>query len=897
LKHLFFLILCLGICYNTFGQATSDVKLKAVPVDKPMLEFFTELEQQYDIRFFYQYAWFNDLNIHINISGMKLDDALRALLKDTGIEFIYLYKYAFIFIKDPTNDLEKDRLIQSARERNAKVEDIVFGDRNTFIPGKQILLKGRVIENRNGTPLADAEIYVNGGTYRSVTKTNGEFQFNLPQGRYVLTIHHANHEEKLLQVALFETGSLDIPMDEVSVQLQEVEVTDQLITNARISQSTIKLQELKRTPSFLGIPDIVRQIQTQPGVTTVSEASSGFNVRGGNADQNLVLFDGVPIFNTSHALGFFTAFNTEALSQVSFYKGGIPAEFGGRSSSVLNLMAKEGDYQKWRGSGGIGVLFTDIVAGGPIKKDTSSLLVSFRSSYSDWLLNVLKTRFHDVQNGSVFFYDGTIKYSHRVDSRSKVTASVYQSSDRFSLATDTTNRWQNIAVALRYDHTLNQGLVYSAGLYFGHYGFRMDEVDPRTAFTLKYSITYPSLKIDFNREGALHKQSYGFHTTYYSFSPGKLRPGTAVSNVLTKTMPTEKSIESAIYFSDSFYWTDKLFIDMGLRMSLYTRVGTSLVYQYKNGEPREVNSIVDSTTYGPASFVKSYLGPEPRLSVRYTLGHDASLKLGFNRMYQYVHLISNTASITPIDIWQSSNTYFKPQMADQISIGYYNNSKSNVFETSVEGYYKSMQNILDYKDGASLILNRQLETAILSGVAKAYGAELAINKLKGRLLGGLNYTYSRTLRKVNGNFAQEKINRGLWYPANYDQPHIVNLNWRYVLTKRIFFTGFFTYHTGRPVSLPIAGFNIDNVPVTVFSERNNYRIPAYHRLDMALVIEGSPRKKKAWEGSWVISFYNVYGRKNPYSVFFVDTGGGVLRPYKLSLIGTVVPSLTYRFKF
>jgi hypothetical protein len=874
-----------------------DIRLKPTTIGKPILQMFSEIEQQYDVRFFYQQIWFSNLTVQVDVSGMKLDDALKLLLKDSNIEFIQLFKYAIVFIKDPAHDLQKDELIQSARQRNTKVENVVFGDRDTFVPGKEVLLKGKVTDERNEAPVTGAEIYVNEGSLHSTTNEKGEFLFTLPQGRYVLTIQHTNHEEKLLQVALFEPGSLDIRIEEVSVQLQEVEVVDQMIMNARISQSTIKLTELKRAPSFLGIPDIVRQIQTQPGVTTVSEASSGFNVRGGNTDQNLVLFDGVPVFNTSHALGFFTAFNTEALSQASFYKGGIPSEFGGRTSSVLNLMAKQGDYQKWHGSGGLGVLSTDIAIGGPIREDTSSLFISFRSSYSDWLLNVLKTRFHDVQNGSVFFYDGTIKYNHKISAQKRITASIYQSSDRFSLANDTTNQWQNTAVAIRYDRTLSSSLFYSVGLYSGRYAFNLREDDRPNAFKLNYSVTYPTLKIDFNREGTSHKQSYGFHSTYYIFNPGKLQPESAESNISNKTMQYEKSIENAIYFSDSFSWTEKLDLDIGLRLSLYTRLGPGTVYHYKAGEPRETNSIIDSVTYRPMSFIKSYLGPEPRLSVRYELGHNASLKMGFNRMYQYVHLISNTASITPVDIWQSSNTYFKPQIADQLSLGYYINSKENIIEASVEVYYKAMQNILDYKDGATLILNRQLETAIVMGVGKAYGAEFSINKLKGRLLGGLNYTYSRSLRKVNGNHIEEQINKGMWYPSNYDQPHIMNLNWRYTLTKKIFFTGLFTYHTGRPVSLPIAAFDFNNVPVTIFSERNNYRIPTYHRLDVALVIEGSQRRKKAWEGIWVISLYNVYGRKNPYSVFFLDMGGGVLKPYQLSLIGTIVPSITYRFKF
>ena len=902
INHLFsslLVILFIVSCHSVMAQQKLDVRVNNVKEGSPVIDFFETIGQDHNLKFFYLEEWLQHFKMRPEFEGKTLNEMLQLLLRDSDVKYVFLYDYAVIFFKDPARDLKRDELIISAITKKIKVDEVIIGNPSQFDPGKKITIQGKVFDERNGAGLSGVLININELGIHSATDERGQYKFILPQGRYAIGFNQFNYEEKLLDVSLYDNGQLNVEMSENPITLQEVVISDQVITNMRISQSSIKMTELKRVPAFLGIPDIIKQIQTQAGVSTVSEASSGFNVRGGGTDQNLILFDGVPVFNTVHALGFFTAFNTESINQATFYKGGIPAEFGGRVSSVLNLISKEGDYDKWGGSGGIGLITSDLTLGGPVKKDTSSLIFSFRSSYSDWVLNLLKTRFREIQNGSVFFYDGSLKYTHKINSNNKFTFSAYASHDEFALANDTINQWQTLATSLRYDHTANNNISYSIGLSLGQYGYRVTENDPPTAFNLNYKITYPAFKIDFNQEGLLHKRSFGFHTTFYDFQPGELLPASENSNVVPAIMPHERSSEMAVYFNETFNWTEHLSVDAGLRVSLYTRLGSATSYQYRAGEPREPKNTIDSTVYNAGEIVKMYVGPEPRLSLRYMLNQQSSLKLGFNRMYQYVHLISNTASATPVDIWQMSDDYFRPQRCDLISIGYFRNwqKKNNDYEASIEGFYKNIKNILDFKDGANLILNPQLETALLNGISKAYGIELAVSKFKGRLLGGVNYTYSRSFRKVDGAFSSETINEGAWYPSNYDQPHIVNLNWRYNLTRKVFFTGTFTYHTGRPVSLPRGAYMIDNTVVSDFSERNNYRIPDYHRLDIALVIEGSNRIKKSWEGNWTISIYNVYGRKNPYSVFFSNAGGGVLKPYRLSLIGTAVPSVTYRFKF
>jgi hypothetical protein len=647
----------------------------------------------------------------------------------------------------------------------------------------------------------------------------------------------------------------------------------------------------------LGEADVIKQIQMQSGVTTTSEASSGFSVRGGGVDQNLILYDGVPIFNSTHALGFLTAFNADAVNEAAFYKGAIPAEYGGRVSSVLNMASKEGSYDKWHGAIGIGAITSHATVGGPLKRDSSSLIISFRSSYSDWILNQIKTRFKSISDGSVFFWDGSLKFSQRLRRGGKITVSNYVSGDNFSLANDTINAWQNIAIAIRYDKTVSPTLFYSAGVQLGSYSYTVKQEEPSKAFKLRYGVLYPGFRLDFNRVGALHKMNFGIQSTYYWFNPGRIRPESETSSATRIEMQIEKSLETGLYFSDSFNWLETINVEIGFRISIYNRFGPGTKYLYEPGGPMEPESTIDSVSYNAGQIMQSYIGPEPRLALKYSIDENSSIKLGYNRMYQYVHLISNTAVVTPVDIWQSSNAYFKPQIADQVSLGYFTSFTNEVYEASVEGYYKRLKNILDFRDGANLILNPQLETSLLPGRGKSYGVEFTLTKKSGKLTGEINYTYSRSLRQVNGKYDLDKINKGEYYPSNSDLPHVLNVGWRKQLSRKVYFSGTFVYHTGRPVSIPLNGYAVDYTSVANFSDRNNFRIPDYHRLDLALVVEGSNRKKKFGQSNWTFSIYNVYARRNPYSVFFVDKGNKKLLAKQLSLIGTAIPSITYGYKF
>lgn len=858
--------------------------------------FVERVEKQYRVRFFFHPDWTGYLKITRAYNNLPLGNVLTQIFAGTEISFVTFEDYGIILLKDHSRAVILEDILTKAIAERKKIQQIIIGNPQDYNPSGNIVLRGTVTDEKTSLPVRNATISVLNESVGTVSNEQGNYELTLAPGEHIVSLRHTNYAEKIIDLQVYSNGRLNLELEEMAILLEEVVIADQAIVNANMGQVNLKMLDVKRAPTFLGEVDLIKQVQVQPGVTTVGEVAAGFNVRGGGVDQNLILFDGIQIFNSSHALGFFTAANTDAISQVSFYKSAIPAEFGGRASSVMNVSFKEGDYTRWSGSGGIGIISSHATLHGPIKKDTTSVLASFRTTYSNWMLDLVNSEYSSLKNSSVYFYDGTFKLAHKFSNRSKITLSGYSSQDRIRLTTDTLFQWSNLATSVRWDKEGNEHLFYSLAFGVGSYQYILEEPEALQAFKLAYRITYPTLKADFNYTKN-RPVSFGFHSTAYLMNPGTLNPLTSESTVKPIQINDEQGLETAFYYSESFNWNDKIFLDAGIRYVLYAQFGPATIYKYQPNEPLEPQNIVDSTTYNPGAVVKLYHGPEPRFSFRYALNTTSSIKVGYNRIHQFLHLISNTAAITPADVWQISNPFLRPQRADQIAAGYFRNFKENTFEVFGEAFYKHIANILEFKDGAQLILNDKLETALLPGTSKVYGIELSAAKLSGKLQGSVNYTWSRSLRQVDGAFDAEQINGGTWYPSNFDQPHIVNATWRVGITRRQFFSGTFTYHTGRPISLPAQVFYVDGIPVSNFPERNTYRLPDYHRLDLAFIIEGNHKRKKLWDGTWIVSAYNVYARKNAYSVFFQPDSFGILRPYQLSVVGTIIPSITYNFKF
>ena len=882
-----------------FSQSVLDHRFDGSEKGKPLQLALESLESQYPVRFYFLDEWLSSLIVPDDIAGKTLRQLLDEQFLGTDLNFLEMGPHAVVLVKDPRQAIERNTMINTAVRERKKIEKIVIGDPASAKQRQPAALRGTVRDSRSKEPLVGVSVFAGNRQQGTTTDANGQFELKLVPGNHVVSVSYVNYDERVFDLAIYSDGALEVELEEAPTMLEELIVQDKSareITTSRIGQTQLSVKEIKRAPAMLGEVDLIKQIQILPGVTTAGEAASGFNVRGGSVDQNLILYDGLPVFNSSHVFGFFSAFNAEAIRDVSFYRGGIPAEFGGRVSSVLDIRSKEGDYEKWNAGGGIGMISSNIFVNGPIVKNKTSVAASLRSTYSDWLINTVRSNYVDLENSSVFFYDGALKLTHNFSSDTKLTLSGYTSHDRFQLQGDTTYQWNNLLGSVRLDHQWSQRLGSSFVLGSGSYGYEVNDRDTRNGFDLRYRITYPTLKLDFHYQAGAHRLSFGMQGNYYRFEPGRLTPASATSSVRDITMPRQNSIESGIFVSDAYTISEKFFVEAGVRWSAFYSLGPADVNLYNPDLPRETYNRIGSRSYGAGEVIDVYTGLEPRASIRYNLTETSSIKAGYNRIYQYLHLVSNTTAVTPVDIWQPTNSYFKPQVADQVSFGYFRNFKDKHYDAFVEGFYKTISNLLDFKDGAQLILNPDLETDLLQGNGTAYGLEFSLSKLIGRLTGSMNYTYSRSLRQIAGPTRLESINDGRSYASNFDQPHVGNLTWKYSLSRRYYFTGNFTYRTGRPVTLPLSGYLVDNIPLSNFSDRNQYRIPDYHRLDLALVIEGSHKRKKFWDGTWAISLYNVYARKNAYSVFFKDDGSGVLRSYQLAIIGTVLPSISYNIK-
>ncbi len=536
-----------------------------------------------------------------------------------------------------------------------------------------------------------------------------------------------------------------------------------------------------------------------------------------------------------------------------------------------------------------------LVLEGPIIKDQTSFIVSGRSSYSNWLLRKMPDI--TLRNSEASFYDLSAKISHRFNDRNKLTLAVYRSLDDFGFSRDTLYNWISTIGSLQYTRTFANKLTMVITGAYSHYDFSVYNQEMNNASEYSNGILFQNVKTDFTYAIGKHYLNFGGSVIDYQISPGKLKPDSEVSQIVPLAMQQENAYESGFYLNDEYEISPRLSLMLGMRYAAFTNYGTSEVYLYQPDVPKRERTITDTLHFNKGQAVKSYNGLEPRFSVKFRADENSSIKMGYNRSQQFIHLISNTAAVSPTDFWKSSNTYIKPQTGDQISLGYFRNFKSNIIETSLEGYFKRINNLLDYKNGANLFLNKTIEADLLPGLGKAFGLEINVNKKAGRLTGWLSYTYSRTLISVKGNNPEETINGGAYYPANFDKPHTLNIVSNHALKKRLSWSANFTYSTGRPITAPLSHYVIGNYIAPDFSERNQYRLPAYHRMDLSLTILTNQNDKKNRVGNLNISVYNVYGRKNSYSVFFKQVYGSPPRAYQLAVVGVPLPSVSYDFKF
>ena len=877
-------------------------------------EFVKTIEGQSDYYFYYDATQLDPLQISMQMKNQPLTEVLRQVFNNTEYTFaidaqnrVFVTKGKSIITTLPTagnaapaefdyappSD-EQERLLSTAEN---KVYEI--GPRKVRIVPGNSTVSGYVRSAGTGEPIIGAAVYIDKPQIGVTTDVFGFYSLSIPRGRQRLLVRSVGMRETYRQIILYSDGKLDIDMLESVTALKEVKIKagqDANIASSSMGQVKLSIKTLKQIPTVMGETDLLRTIMTLPGVQSVGESSVGLNVRGGSADQNLILFNDATVYNPSHLFGFFSAFNPDMLRDVELYKSTIPARFGGRLSSVLDITSRDGNKKKFVGSGGIGLITGRLTLEGPLVKDKSSFLIGARSTYSDWILNRLENE--QYSQGKASFYDLNAHLSHEINEKNTVYATGYMSNDAFRLFGDTTYTYQNKFASVKWKHTFNAKLygTFTAALTDYRYAVASTRV-PLNAFDLNFGVQQTSGKADFtyllnNR----HTLEFGLSTIRYNLTPGSFQPRSSESLILPEKLEREQGQESAIYIEDNFEVNPKLLITAGLRFSVFNYLGPKTVNQYLPGQP--LNKLYEdgTTSYGKGKFIQTYGGPEIRLSARRLLTGDLSVKVSYNTLRQYIHLLSNTMVAAPTDVWKLSDQYIRPQLGDQFAVGLYRNLRGNQIELSVEAYYKNIQNFLDFKGGDSLIMNPRIETATIVTRGKAYGIELMIKKMSGKLNGWVGYTYSRSLLRALDRSSPDAPNAGNYYSSNYDMPNNFTAITNYRLSHRLSVSMNFTYNTGRPYTPPIGKYTIDGAQRIYYASRNLYRIPDYYRVDLSMNIEGNHKIRKLAHSSWTVAVYNLLGRRNPSSVFF-QTRGGEVNGYKLSIFGQPIPTVTYNFRF
>jgi hypothetical protein len=920
LLPLIFVVSSLFLAGNSYAQNTAEKKI-SIRLDSARFDdFVKQVETQTGYYFYYEKSRFDSLTLDLNVKDLSIREALDQVFKGSEFEYaidaqkrIYITHGQRIITQltpnlfdperggdndsiayaGPENDI-KEKLLSTAE---SKIHDI--GIRKHRITPGNSTISGYVRNAVTGEPVIGAAVFINSPSIGVTTDALGLFALTIPRGKQLIRIKSTGMRETQRQVVLYSDGKLDIEMRESVIALKEVSVKagmDKNVVGTQMGTVKLTIKNLKQVPTVFGETDLLRTVLTLPGIKSVGENSTGLNVRGGSTDQNLIQYNDAVIYNPSHLFGFFSAFNPDVLKDVELYKSTIPSKFGGRLSSVLDINSRDGNKKKFVASGGIGLVTGRLTLEGPLIKDKTSFLLGGRSTYSNWVIKALDNENYNKSSAS--FYDINLHISHEINEKNSLFLTGYVSDDRFQLYGDTLYTYQNQLGSIKWKHTFNSRLYGVLTASHTKYQYAMGAAGlPLNSFDLKFDINQSNFKADLSYQlNPKHTLEFGLSTIYYKLHPGSFQPKGAESLILPDELEAEQATESALYLEDKWEVSPRLSISAGIRYSFFQYLGPKNVNTYVAGYPIEYIYQEGVQKYEAGKKIKSYGGPEYRASVRYSVFDNLSLKVSYNTLRQYIHLLTNTMTVSPTDIWKLSDPYIKPQIGDQISLGLYRNFRGNKIEVSLEGYYKNIQNFLDYKGGDSLIMNHNIEAAVLNTKAKAYGIEFMIKKMTGKLNGWLGYTYARTLLRAIDRESPDAPNNGNFYPSNYDKPHDFTLISNYRFSHRFSLSFNFTYSTGRPYTPPIGKYIIDGAQRVYYADRNQFRIPDYYRTDLAMNIEGNHRIKKLAHSSWTLAVYNVLGRKNPTSVYF-QTVAGKVSGYQLSIFGQPIPTITYNFRF
>jgi len=894
-------------CLSGFAQQTVTVRLDR----QPMSELFDAIEKQTDYQIYCTAEVSDSLVVSVNETNADPLALIQNALQKTSFKIsvfqndVYIIKERTLitvlpesFYRRPASPT-RNTLPVFEREMKATSESLIYavGDPNTP-SASDAIMTGVVTNFKNGEMMPGVSLLLEDPPIGTTTDAFGFYSIRLPPGRRELIIRSVGMKDSRRQVIIFSDGKLDIELEEQVFSLSEVTVLAEKIDNIRSvsgGMERLQMRTIKNIPTVLGEADILRIVMTLPGVKSAGEISSGFNVRGGATDQNLILFNDGTIYTPTHLFGLFSAFNPDVVDNMELYKSGIPAKYGGRISSILEINTKDGNRKNFQGVASIGLLTSRLTLEAPLFKGKGSFIVGGRTTYSDWLMKKIPEQ-SGYNNGTAGFYDLTGSVNYKINEKNTVYLNGYYSHDSFNFTDRDEYTYQNTNFSAKWRHLFNPKFTSIYVVGYDYYSYCTKETYSFfNAYSLDFEINQMFGKADFtyylnNR----HTLNAGWNSMLYRLHPGNYLPADENSNVKENRLQTENALESALYVSDQWEISPELMVSAGIRYSMFNVLGPRS-YNLYSPECLPSPETVIQTVEAGNGLIKTWQGPEFRLSMRYILDENTSVKAGVNTMRQYIHKISNSAVMSPTDTWKLSDVNIRPQTGAQYVAGLFRNFSNNTIETSLEVYYKTMRNYLDYRGGAEIVMNPHLETEAAGVKGKAYGVELMFKKTQGKINGWVSYTYARTLLRRHEELSSS-ANINNWFPSDFDKPHEVKFVGNFKLTHRYSFSLNCDYSTGRPITLPESLYWFEGKQYVYYSERNKYRIPDFFRMDFSFNIEAGHRLSKLTHGYFNIGVYNLTGRKNAYSIYYI-TQGSYIMGYKLSIFGVPIPYASYNLKF
>ncbi|MBR5204953.1 MAG: TonB-dependent receptor [Bacteroidaceae bacterium] len=889
--------------------------------EKPLSGVLEQIQKQTTYRLFWIPAEVEGMTVSVNADMKDMKSFMNELLKGTDLKctfindsYIHILKNKFLIDRMPAfaqwyaekavSEGSINNLLSDSKKADSENKIYVIGNKEKVSDEDMVEVRGVITSFKTGEPMMGVNMVIKEPKWSAaVSGLDGDYVLRVPKGQVEVEISGMGIMDTRRRLMVYDAGRLDIELEDKMYTLGEVTVTAgkrKNVEDVQMGVQKLAVQELKTIPTAFGELDILRIVQTLPGVKTMGEASGGFNVRGGATDQNLILFNENTVFNPTHLFGFFSAFNGNVLDDMELYKSSIPPKYGGRISSVLNVNSRKGDKEEYHGEVSLGLLTSSFNIEGPLKKKKTSFLLSGRTTYSDWILGIIPEK-SGYKNGKAGFYDANALISHQFNSRNHLYLNGYYSYDRFNFVEEEKYNYTNINASMKWVHLFKENFRSSVSMGYDHYDYATENyANENDAYKMSFDINQYFLKSDFEVSGLKgHTLNWGVNGILYDVLPGKVLPATAGSLRNAQTMQKENALETAIYANEEWEITKRLMISAGVRYSWFSALGPRTYRTYTEGELPTIHNVVDTVAVEGSKNLKTYHGAETRLSMRYNLLDNFSIKAGYNTMRQYIHKVSNTMVMSPTDTWKLSDMHIKPQLGEQYSAGLYLDLMDGGIETSVEAYYKKLQDYLDYRSGAQLLMNPHLETDVIPTEGRAYGVEFMVKKPSGKLNGWLSYTYSRTELRQSDSRIEKPVNDGEWYPAEYDKPHEVKLVGNYQFTKRYSASLNFDYSTGRPQTMPVSKYYDHTVgaPSFFYTNRNEVRIPDYMRMDVSFNIKPSHKLTAKTHRFFTVGIYNLLGRKNVYSIYFKNEGDEGVKGYRMSIFGAPIPFVSYNIKF